>query len=222
MESEQVDPHGSILCMGPPLASAATAVLPIARLGRTLFLCLPRAHGARPERAAVFCPSRRPAGRVAVFCAPGDLHVAPPSPVEASPGRPGGRASAPPVLRRGPALQPPCRGPALLPPPLRPCPAAAPAAALPCVGVVNGNEVLAPPSLGQRRRLGRMYGSSGRPSTVGELLDRLRRAAGDRCGVAVDQGARQLQLTGLGDGWAVDQEGQFDREVDGAVRRPEK
>ncbi|CAI7794403.1 unnamed protein product [Closterium sp. NIES-54] len=67
-----------------------------------------------------------------------------------------------------------------------------------------------------------MYGSSSRPSTVVELLDRLRRATGDRCGVAVDQGARQLQLTGLGDGWAVDQEGQFDREVDGAVRRPEK
>ncbi|CAI7836773.1 unnamed protein product [Closterium sp. NIES-53] len=75
---------------------------------------------------------------------------------------------------------------------------------------VNGNEVLVPPSLGQRRRLGRMYGSSSRPSTVGELLDRLRRAAGDRCGVAVDQGARQLQLSGLGDGWAVDQEGQLD------------
>ncbi|CAI7893427.1 unnamed protein product [Closterium sp. NIES-54] len=67
-----------------------------------------------------------------------------------------------------------------------------------------------------------MYGSSNRQSTVGELLDRLRRAAGDRCGIAVDQGARQLQLTGLGNGWAVDQEGQFDREVDGAVRRPEK
>ncbi|CAI7762951.1 unnamed protein product, partial [Closterium sp. NIES-54] len=45
-----------------------------------------------------------------------------------------------------------------------------------------------------------MYGSSSRPYTVRELLDRLRRAAGDRCGVAVDQGARQLQLTGLGDG----------------------
>ncbi|CAI7901970.1 unnamed protein product [Closterium sp. NIES-53] len=89
-------------------------------------------------------------------------------------------------------------------------------------GSVNGSEVLAPPSLGQRRRLGRMYGSSSRPSIVGELLDRLRRAAGDRCGVAIDQGARQLQLTGLGDGWAIDQEGQFDREVDGAVRRPEK
>ncbi|CAI7792753.1 unnamed protein product [Closterium sp. NIES-53] len=80
--------------------------------------------------------------------------------------------------------------------------------------------VLAPPSLGQRRRLGRMYGSSSRPLTVGELLIRLRRAAGDRCGVGVDQGARQ-QLSGLGNGWAVDQEGQFDREVDGAVRRPD-
>ncbi|CAI7925381.1 unnamed protein product [Closterium sp. NIES-53] len=65
-------------------------------------------------------------------------------------------------------------------------------------------------------------GTCSRPSTVGELLDGLRRAAGDRCGVAVNQGAQQLQLTGLGDGWAVDQEGQFDREVDGAVRRPEK
>ncbi|CAI7873327.1 unnamed protein product [Closterium sp. NIES-54] len=45
-----------------------------------------------------------------------------------------------------------------------------------------------------------MYGSSSRPSTVGELLDRLRRAAGNRCDVVVDQGARQLQMTGLGDG----------------------
>ncbi|CAI7877539.1 unnamed protein product, partial [Closterium sp. NIES-53] len=70
--------------------------------------------------------------------------------------------------------------------------------------------------------IGQMYGSSSRPSTVGELLDRLRRAAGDRCGVALDQGARQLQLTGLGNRWAVDQEGQFDREVNGAVRQPEK
>ncbi|CAI7793481.1 unnamed protein product [Closterium sp. NIES-54] len=66
-----------------------------------------------------------------------------------------------------------------------------------------------------------MYGSSSRPSTVGELLDRLRRAAGDHCGVAVDQGARQLQLTGLSDGWAVDQEGQLDQEVDETVRRPD-
>ncbi|CAI7903402.1 unnamed protein product [Closterium sp. NIES-53] len=64
--------------------------------------------------------------------------------------------------------------------------------------------------------------SCSRPSTVGELLDKLRRAAGDRCGVAVDQGARQLQLTGLGNGWDVGQEGQFDQEVSGAVRRPEK
>ncbi|CAI7782812.1 unnamed protein product [Closterium sp. NIES-54] len=65
-----------------------------------------------------------------------------------------------------------------------------------------------------------MYGSSSRPSTVGELLDGLRRAAGDHCGVAIDQGARQLQLTGLGNGWAVDQEGQFDQEVNGTVRTP--
>ncbi|CAI7912388.1 unnamed protein product [Closterium sp. NIES-54] len=58
-----------------------------------------------------------------------------------------------------------------------------------------------------------MYGSSSRPFTVEELLVRLRRAAGDRCGAAVDKGARQLQKTGLGDGWAVDQEGLFDREA---------
>ncbi|CAI7844354.1 unnamed protein product [Closterium sp. NIES-53] len=54
---------------------------------------------------------------------------------------------------------------------------------------------------------------------MGELLNRLRQAAGDRCGAAVDKGARQLQLTGLGDGWAVDQEGLFNREVDEVVRR---
>ncbi|CAI7761379.1 unnamed protein product [Closterium sp. NIES-53] len=69
--------------------------------------------------------------------------------------------------------------------------------------------------------IGQMYESSNRPSTMGELLDRLHRAAGDRCGVADNQGARQVQLSGLDDEWAVDQEGQFDREVDGAVRRPE-
>ncbi|CAI7735551.1 unnamed protein product [Closterium sp. NIES-53] len=45
---------------------------------------------------------------------------------------------------------------------------------------------------------------------------------GPCCGAAVDQGARQLQLIDLGDGWAVDQEALFDREADGAVRRPEK
>ncbi|CAI7862112.1 unnamed protein product, partial [Closterium sp. NIES-53] len=83
---------------------------------------------------------------------------------------------------------------------------------------VNGSELLASPSPGQRRRLGRMYGSSSRPSTVGEVLKRLRQAAGDRCGTAVDKGARQLQLTGLGVRWVVDLEGLFDREVDEAVR----
>ncbi|CAI7738291.1 unnamed protein product [Closterium sp. NIES-54] len=40
-----------------------------------------------------------------------------------------------------------------------------------------------------------MYGSSSRPFKVGELFDRLCRAAGDRCGAAVAHGARQLQLT---------------------------
>ncbi|CAI7814329.1 unnamed protein product [Closterium sp. NIES-54] len=78
---------------------------------------------------------------------------------------------------------------------------------------VNGSGVLAQPSLGQCQRLGRMCGSISRPFTVGELLEKLRRAAGDRFSVAVDQGARQLQLTGLGDGWAIDQEGQFDQEA---------
>ncbi|CAI7775259.1 unnamed protein product, partial [Closterium sp. NIES-53] len=90
------------------------------------------------------------------------------------------------------------------------------------VVLVNGSKVLASSSLGQRQRLGQMYGSSSRPSTVGELLDKLCRAAGNRCDVAVNQGFRQLQLTGLGDGWAVDQEEQFDREVDRVVCRPDK
>ncbi|CAI7749862.1 unnamed protein product [Closterium sp. NIES-53] len=84
------------------------------------------------------------------------------------------------------------------------------------------HEVLAPPSLGQRRRPGRMYGNSSRPSAVGDLLNTLRRAAEDRCGFTVDQGSRLPQLTGLGDGCAVDQEEQFDQEVDGAVRRPDR
>ncbi|CAI7876137.1 unnamed protein product [Closterium sp. NIES-53] len=65
-------------------------------------------------------------------------------------------------------------------------------------------------------------GFCSRPSTVGELLDGLCRAAGDHCSVADDHGARQLQLTGLGDGCAVDQEEQFDRELDGVARRPRK
>ncbi|CAI7864525.1 unnamed protein product, partial [Closterium sp. NIES-54] len=51
----QVDPHGSILCMGPPLASAAAAaILHIARLGRALSFCQLRAHGTRP----IFFPPR--------------------------------------------------------------------------------------------------------------------------------------------------------------------
>ncbi|CAI7882676.1 unnamed protein product [Closterium sp. NIES-54] len=58
---EQVDPHRSILYMGPPLASAATAVLPIARLGRAAIF-LP---AARSGLAAVFCSSRRPGGSAA-------------------------------------------------------------------------------------------------------------------------------------------------------------
>ncbi|CAI7731109.1 unnamed protein product [Closterium sp. NIES-53] len=57
--------------------------------------------------------------------------------------------------------------------------------------VVNVNRigVLAPPSFGQRRQLGRMYESSSRLLTVEGLLDRLRRSVGDRCDVAVNQGA---------------------------------
>ncbi|CAI7878218.1 unnamed protein product [Closterium sp. NIES-54] len=111
MESEQFDPHGSILCMGPPLASAA-AVLPIARLGRALFSCLPRAHGARhyffPPRARG--ARRFSARRTALPCT---------RPAAALPCcRPGrGPAFA---FRRGPAFAF-RRGPALLPPPLRPC-----------------------------------------------------------------------------------------------------
>ncbi|CAI7745977.1 unnamed protein product [Closterium sp. NIES-54] len=86
-----------------------------------------------------------------------------------------------------------------------------------------------------------MYGRSSRPYAVRELLDGLRRVAGDHCGVDVDQVARRpssieqvvvvvvdlhrtvagmepstrgdqrLHLIGLVDGWAVDQEGQLDR-----------
>ncbi|CAI7873190.1 unnamed protein product [Closterium sp. NIES-53] len=86
--------------------------------------------------------------------------------------------------------------------------------------LLTGMECWPRPSLRQHRRLGRMHGSNSRPFTVGELLDRLRRATGDLCGVAVNEGARQLQLTGLGNRWAVNQEGQLDREVDEAVCRP--
>ncbi|CAI7748867.1 unnamed protein product [Closterium sp. NIES-54] len=57
MELEQVDPPGSILCMGPPLASAA-AFLPIACLGRTPFVCLPRAHGAATRVRVLAGPSQ--------------------------------------------------------------------------------------------------------------------------------------------------------------------
>ncbi|CAI7744478.1 unnamed protein product [Closterium sp. NIES-53] len=100
---EQVDPHGSILWMGPPLSSAAT--LSIARLGRALPVCLPRAFffppharargsfltvappwGPRdallcpscaPWRAAVPCLSRAP-GRTAVLSPGGLVRVPPP------------------------------------------------------------------------------------------------------------------------------------------------
>ncbi|CAI7822052.1 unnamed protein product [Closterium sp. NIES-53] len=86
---QQVDPHGSILWMGPPKLPLSS--LPIARLERALPFCLPRACGARqfffppraqaarrfsarraalcpscaPWRASVLCPSRAP-GRTAV------------------------------------------------------------------------------------------------------------------------------------------------------------
>ncbi|CAI7866686.1 unnamed protein product, partial [Closterium sp. NIES-54] len=124
------------------------------------------------SHAALPCPPRHSAGRV-LPC-------------------PARRAALPCLLRHpaGRALPCPARRAALLVVRRPPLPVAS----------VNENGVLAPPSLGQRRRLGRMYGRSSRPFTVGELLDRIRRAAGDRCGVAVGQGARQLQLTGLGDG----------------------
>ncbi|CAI7765135.1 unnamed protein product [Closterium sp. NIES-53] len=96
MESEQVDPHGSILCMGPPNASAA--VMLIARLRRASPVCLPRAHGARhfflpaalqaTRRPALPCPSCAPR-RTTVFCHRRTRH----------PGGP--RFAPPPVARRG-------------------------------------------------------------------------------------------------------------------------
>ncbi|CAI7901972.1 unnamed protein product, partial [Closterium sp. NIES-53] len=58
MVSEQVDPPGSILWMGPLLASVA--VLPIARLGCTPFSCLPRAHGMRHLAHGGFLPIAPP------------------------------------------------------------------------------------------------------------------------------------------------------------------
>ncbi|CAI7788495.1 unnamed protein product [Closterium sp. NIES-53] len=101
---EQVDPPGSILWMGPPVAS--DAVLPIARLGRTPFSCC-RAIMARGNFS-----SRRTLG------ARGDFLSAPRVFVAALP--------CPAVLPR------PCPGPALPgPAPVfvaalsRPCPAAA-------------------------------------------------------------------------------------------------
>ncbi|CAI7801050.1 unnamed protein product [Closterium sp. NIES-53] len=62
---------------------------------------------------------------------------------------------------------------------------------------------------------------SSRPFTVRELLDGLRRAAGITVVLPSTRGARRLQLTELIDGWAVDQEEQFDEEVDGVLRRPD-
>ncbi|CAI7814274.1 unnamed protein product [Closterium sp. NIES-53] len=124
MVSEQVDPPGSILWMGPPLASVA--ILPIARLGRAPFFCLPRAHGTRHcarrfcARRAALQAARRPAlpvvrpvardvtlpvarpeacgGFVACRGAPG-AHAPPLLSPVAAPW--GGRASPPPVARRG-------------------------------------------------------------------------------------------------------------------------
>ncbi|CAI7869422.1 unnamed protein product [Closterium sp. NIES-54] len=68
--AEQVDPPGSILCMGPPSSSAA--VLPIARLGRALLSSLPRARGARrfSARRAALQNARRPACPACPSCAP--------------------------------------------------------------------------------------------------------------------------------------------------------
>ncbi|CAI7923108.1 unnamed protein product, partial [Closterium sp. NIES-53] len=146
----QVDPSGSILCMGPPLSSAA--ILPIARLGRALCSCLPRASGARhyffPPRArgarrfsdrraalgAARCPTlpvMRPAARG------GALPVARPGAhggfvARGARARPEGRQKGaarrplPSSSRPCPAL-PPCPGPALpgsalLPPLLQPYP----------------------------------------------------------------------------------------------------
>ncbi|CAI7927295.1 unnamed protein product [Closterium sp. NIES-54] len=102
-----VNPHGSILCMGPPLASAtAAAVLLIARLGHALSFCQLRAHGARP----ISFPQR---ARDARRRREGRLKGAPRWPLPSS-------------SQPCPAL-PPCPGPALpgsalLPPLLRPYP----------------------------------------------------------------------------------------------------
>ncbi|CAI7867166.1 unnamed protein product [Closterium sp. NIES-54] len=64
-----------------------------------------------------------------------------------------------------------------------------------------------------------MYGRSSQPFTVRDLLNGLRRAAGITVVLPSTRGARRLKLTGLVDGWVVDQEEQFDGEVDEAVRR---
>ncbi|CAI7802144.1 unnamed protein product [Closterium sp. NIES-53] len=68
------------------------------------------------------------------------------------------------------------------------------------VTCVNGSGVLAPPSLGQHRRLGRMYGRSSRLFTVRELLDELRQATGITVVLPSTRGAQRLQLIGLLDG----------------------
>ncbi|CAI7849965.1 unnamed protein product [Closterium sp. NIES-54] len=94
--------------MGPsklPLSS-----LPIARLGRALSFCLPRAHGARP----FFFPSRaRGARRIS---ARRDAPIYPMAPRRFR--RPGGLVRGPPVARRGAIGSP--RGPPLRRPTWRP------------------------------------------------------------------------------------------------------
>ncbi|CAI7779302.1 unnamed protein product, partial [Closterium sp. NIES-53] len=90
--TEQVDPLGSILWMGPPKLPLST--LPIARLGRALSFYLPRAHGVRPF---FFLPRARGARRFSTRCAAlgaarrPDLHVV----------RPVARDGALPVARLG-------------------------------------------------------------------------------------------------------------------------
>ncbi|CAI7753865.1 unnamed protein product, partial [Closterium sp. NIES-53] len=85
----RVDPvHGPAVsfrcccCLAYRAPRERAVFLPAARpWSAALFL-----PAVRSERAAVFCPSCHPTRRVVDFCAPGDLRVAPPSPVEAPPG----------------------------------------------------------------------------------------------------------------------------------------
>ncbi|CAI7871514.1 unnamed protein product [Closterium sp. NIES-53] len=125
---EQVDPHVSILCMGPPLSFRSCCPAYRAPRARTVFLPATRSWraalflpAARPERAAVFwqrdalfCPSCAP-WRATVPCPSRALgRAAVSSPVAA----PRGLVRGPPVARRGAIGGP--RGPPFRRPTWRP------------------------------------------------------------------------------------------------------